>query len=324
VRAIQDFGFDLMPMHKDYCDNQLCDWGGAAKDSDWSEGDVLFSFTSTPMPAVWRQRANNSTRFACGCPEAQTGTGNAKFREIEEFCDIDMTYHFNATVPWRGLSPESDPNIRSFSDLVHTLFRPPNMTLKAQFRQQCGGSCGVFASVVSNCHTATRRESYVQLFEKSFPVQNYGRCGHNAEFPRESLQGALNYMFRDLTQKVETARRFKFLCALENTFAAEYRTEKPAQALLVGTVPVVFRAQDDWQYYLPAANAAVFVDDFDDPEDAARYIQRLHENDDEYLTMFEWKKRGVPVEYALHIAMNSNTVVCRLCEQVSHAAFPQH
>ena len=138
-----------------------------------------------------------------------------------------------------------------------------------------------------DCWTPSDREAYVTELMKHLKIDSYGPCLNNKKMPEEidgfiKLHSAAYYKF--LSQ-------YKFHIAFENAVCNDYMTEKLFRPLEVGSVPIVFGSPlaKDW---MPNEKSAIFVDDFQSPEELAKYIDYLDSNDSEYEQYLSHRKPG--------------------------------
>lgn len=137
------------------------------------------------------------------------------------------------------------------------------------------------AWMASNCNMqGWPRTTFVKTFsQKYLKVDMLGSCGTLSCPKGERCQHILS--------------RYKFYFALENSLCTEYITEKFwRNALLYGSVPIVFgAAREDYERLAPP-NSFIHLSDFDSPEKLRDYLLKLDGNDTLYNQYFEWKKYG--------------------------------
>ena len=109
------------------------------------------------------------------------------------------------------------------------------------------------AFVASNCKTLNNRENYVAKLREYIPVDSFGRCLHNKDFPTNAT---------GKKAKVDTIATYKFYLAFENSNSRDYVTEKVFHGLHAGTVPVYMGAPniDD---FMPSSHAIIKTSDFE-------------------------------------------------------------
>ena len=129
---------------------------------------------------------------------------------------------------------------------------------------------------VTNCVSASGREGYVKELQKHIKVDIYGKCGtikcHKATSEKCN----------------EMIEPYKFYLAFENSFCADYITEKVWKSLLYGIVPVVMGGAD-YKNYLPK-HSYIDVADFKSPKHLADYLTLLDRDDAMYSEYFKWRR----------------------------------
>nr|VZI07156.1 unnamed protein product [Spirometra erinaceieuropaei] len=89
------------------------------------------------------------------------------------------------------------------------------------------------------------------------------------------------------------SKEYKFYLAFENNNCEGYITEKFFfNALGFGMVPIVYGASREEFYQRAPPNSYIHVDDFENVEQLAKYLQYLDKNDTAYATYFAWKEHG--------------------------------
>ena len=98
---------------------------------------------------------------------------------------------------------------------------------------------------------------------------------------------------------------YKFYLAFENSNCKDYITEKfYVNGLKNDILPVVMGARKEDYLRSAPQKSFIHVDDFDSPEDLAKYLEKLDRNDDLYNEYFQWKGTG---------EMINTKFFCRLC-----------
>ncbi|GMT11278.1 hypothetical protein PFISCL1PPCAC_2575, partial [Pristionchus fissidentatus] len=128
-------------------------------------------------------------------------------------------------------------------------------------------------AVISNCHTASGRESLMKVLWAQMDITLRGRCYE------KSVSGD------ELENLIKTHR---FVIAMENTACMEYVTEKAFRYKSL-IVPIVL-SRELVKDVLPA-DSFIAVDDFDDVTELKDRISTLQRNDDEYMKYFAWMDR---------------------------------
>ncbi|KAF9913130.1 Alpha-(1,3)-fucosyltransferase 11 [Linnemannia zychae] len=202
-----------------------------------------------------------------------------------------QTADFIETV-FQGPSLSSDQKT-SFLDVVTM---PPKIDLQEKNRLRgLGKDSGGRASAVwittgngaeeGSCQDApSGRENYVRELIKVMDVDIYGPCMSNTAWP-----------IHPDTQKPFTTQEimasYKFVLALERVNCQDFVTQHLADALTVGSVPIV-DGPADYSRFLPSADAFVQLSTFIAPEQLAQEVDRLDRNDTLYLERISYRRVG--------------------------------
>jgi glycoprotein 3-alpha-L-fucosyltransferase len=90
--------------------------------------------------------------------------------------------------------------------------------------------------------------------------------------------------------KISVIKHYKFTLAFENCNVEDYVTEKFADALVAGSVPVHLGvSRSNLEMFAPSSNSFLNALDFESPALLAREMLRLHHDDQAYAKMLEWK-----------------------------------
>jgi len=154
--------------------------------------------------------------------------------------------------------------------------------------------------VVSHCNAPSGRDQYAEKLAQAMPIDVFGTCG-NLSLNRGS--------------ETATISQYKFYLAFENCKCPSYVTEKLFRIInqdyKVGLppppVPVVMGPNKTWYQENLPPSSFIHVNDFDQPEDLAKYLKFLHGHDNEYLQYLGWRKN-----YKKHCKKTK----CQLCQKV--------
>ena len=137
------------------------------------------------------------------------------------------------------------------------------------------------AWMVSNCNAKNNRLEYAKELGNYIGVDIYGGCGTN------------RCGKKDQDCRAMLGRKYKFYLSFENSNCADYITEKFwNNALHHDMVPIVMGASiHDYEAVAPP-NSFIHVDNFQGPEDLAKYLHVLDQDDDLYNEYFAWKGQG--------------------------------
>lgn len=103
-------------------------------------------------------------------------------------------------------------------------------------------------------------------------------------------------------------RRYKFYLSFENSYCTDYTTEKLFNVLKRNIVPIVYGGGNYSSVAPP--HSVINVEDFENVESLANYLEYLGSNVTEYLRYFEWKKH-------YYISKSRNPTVCKLCQMLN-------
>eukprot|EP01127_Copromyxa_protea_P013020 TRINITY_DN3451_c0_g1_i2.p1 TRINITY_DN3451_c0_g1~~TRINITY_DN3451_c0_g1_i2.p1 ORF type:complete len:422 (+),score=66.38 TRINITY_DN3451_c0_g1_i2:30-1268(+) len=173
------------------------------------------------------------------------------------------------------------------------------------------------AFVASNCGYggAHARTKYVKELMKYIPVDSYGACLHNTDWPQEMRAPVYEDHGKSMENKIKLFADYKFVLVFENNNFTDYVTEKLLCALQAGSIPVYMGAPNIDEF-LPGTNSIIKTSDFSGPKELAEYLQALihSEKYDEYL---EWKAKPFSASFLKSWDRCVFTQAsCRLCEHV--------
>jgi glycoprotein 3-alpha-L-fucosyltransferase len=104
----------------------------------------------------------------------------------------------------------------------------------------------------------------------------------------------------------------QFHLAFENSIAEDYVSEKFFQALVAGTVPIVYGAPNIREY-APANNSILVVADYPSAAQLARRMKELASDPDAYQSMMAWREHGPSKDFIATIDFSTVHSECRLC-----------
>jgi alpha-1,3-fucosyltransferase len=160
------------------------------------------------------------------------------------------------------------------------------------------------AWMVSNCHTHSQREQYVEELSKSIPVDIYGQCGP-LKCRRNEANGdeqCLNLL----------ESQYLFYLSFENSICKDYVTEKFWNALSRNLLPIVLGGSNYTQIAPP--KSFINVADFTSPAQLGKYLNYLAGNLTAYSEYFEWKQY-----FNVYSAEEQylSRAMCKLCEKLN-------
>ena len=143
------------------------------------------------------------------------------------------------------------------------------------------------AWMVSNCHSRSHREQYVQELSKYISVDIFGGCGGipcNQTYD-DATRVTSGSCMDNCTATIRSD--YKFYLSFENAFCDDYVTEKFFSNVNDHVVIVLGGAN-----YSVVAPPHSYIDvlDYSSPRALAQYLHELDRNDTAYLSYFWWKE----------------------------------
>jgi hypothetical protein len=173
--------------------------------------------------------------------------------------------------------------------------------------------------MATNCGSggATYRTAYVKELMENMKVNSLGHCLHNTDLPKEMQFPIYSDHGSSMRNKIAIFKDYKFVLCFENNNITDYVTEKLPNVLQSGAVPVYMGAPNVHPDWTPGEHSVVQTRDFKGPQDLAKYLTRMCEDDDEYAKFFEWKKKGISPQFNKRLdECVFYGAECRLCEYV--------
>lgn len=169
------------------------------------------------------------------------------------------------------------------------------------------------AWVASHCGVRSKRDEYVRELAKHIPIASYGKCLNNAKIG----VGGFQPNWRKEANRV--VAQHKFYLSFENAVCDYYVTEKLVRALEVGLIPV-FMGAPQARHYVPNANSALFVDDFDSPQALAARMHEINKNDTLFESFFEYRTNpgAISKEFRDLWLTPRPDLGCKLCEMIKN------
>jgi len=168
--------------------------------------------------------------------------------------------------------------------------------------------------VASNCNSYNAREVYIRELMNYIPVDSYGKCLNNKEFPQN-------------LSKIELMRQgYRFYLAFENSNCKDCICEKTYQVLYAGIVPVVYGPRD-YSGFLPHRDAAIYMDGFGSPKELAEYLLKLTHDDKLYMKHLQFKvDKKVDVDFIKRFRRNETLgkyYWCGACRLIAETQMSQ-
>ncbi|CEM34744.1 unnamed protein product [Vitrella brassicaformis CCMP3155] len=252
-----------------------------AYDRDFSKGLVK----DKPIHQYW---AANTMEVADWMQDANT---------LNRF-DLKMTVQLNSDVPriylgWSAYDWLAPPRPKTGKHLVSAL--------------------------ISNCRDNNGRLRYMQELMRHIPVASFGKCVHTAN--ASDVLGLLSHRFTANRGREKNAllSRHKFHLAFENTNLPDYVTEKFAQALSAGTVPIVLSRVSNHHSFAPPPKSYIVAEDFESPRKLADYLRYLDSHPREYNKYLSWKREPLSPSFRRLLSLNYPDSTCHLCRFLAAA-----
>ena len=158
----------------------------------------------------------------------------------------------------------------------------------------------------SNRHDRCGRLEYAGQLMTVARVDSFGRVHSN-----QSERIAPGWWPRQ-----ELYSKYKFTLAFENSFAADYVTEKLYEPLTAGSVPV-YRGTEDVAELAPAAGSYIDARGFASARELGAYLNHLDRHDDEYLAFHQWRAEPFSASFQRQLERLREHAFCRLAEAVA-------
>ncbi|XP_046714706.1 4-galactosyl-N-acetylglucosaminide 3-alpha-L-fucosyltransferase 9-like [Silurus meridionalis] len=150
--------------------------------------------------------------------------------------------------------------------------------------------------IVNNWNMRFRRVRYFYELRKHVSVHTYG--------------GAFKKRLT-LEEYYKILPSCKFYLSFENSVYKDYFTEKLFNPMKVGTVPVVLGSnRQNYEEFIPA-HSFIHTDDFKSPQELAKHLKFLDQNQEAYEQYFTWRQ---------HFTTKSSYFglehACRICDHI--------
>lgn len=139
-----------------------------------------------------------------------------------------------------------------------------------------------------DCDPPSDRDRYVKELMKYIAIDSYGPCLNNKKIP-SNIDG-----FHKLSddEYYHFLARYKFHLSFENAICKDYMTEKLFRPLEIGVVPVYMGSSHAHQF-MPNNHSAIFVNNFKNPKELAKFLLELDKNDSKYNEYLRHHKNGI-------------------------------
>lgn len=154
---------------------------------------------------------------------------------------------------------------------------------------------------ISDNFDKSGRTAYLTELMCYLKVDSYGKLLNNK---------TLKYDVGNVS-KEQAISSYKFTIAFENAITKDYVTEKFFQPLVMGSVPVYLGAPNIKEF-APSEQCYLNVNDFKSPQELAKYIMFLDENDLEYNKLIGWKYEPFAPHFMSKINIIRGSLIDRL------------
>lgn len=211
-----------------------------------------------------------------------------------DYFNWTMTYRLDSDIPYPyGVIVPANVNLRAFqskaeivgiSKTARILWKSKKRTqvhnttedYNASFEAKNKSKSAIW--LVSHCNTASQREKYVYRMQKHMDIDIVGKCTKTEAHCPKSTSCIENIV-----------KTYKFYLAFENSLCTDYITEKAFNWFNLDIVIVVRGAKRYSQYFPPGT--FIDSDEFDSPEQLAKYLTTLAANKKEYSAILERKAK---------------------------------
>jgi len=204
--------------------------------------------------------------------ESQSNYPFLRDHDFLDLFDLHMTYRRDSDIP------ALYPNRRDYDDFM----TPPVPTSRK------GNGVALALYIASN--PVARRDEHVRELSRHISVDAPGKCLTNQHI-EGFIDGDNSRVRKGSGSILAVLPPYKFYLAFEQSISTDYVTEKILVALAAGVVPV-YSSAPNIRDFLPADNAAVFVDDFKSPAELGAYLNHLDRDDAAYEAHLAWKRTG--------------------------------
>ena len=144
------------------------------------------------------------------------------------------------------------------------------------------------------------------LREFGVKIDVYGKCQPTKIWPEDN------------PSKIDLISRYKFTLAFENVVSQDYVSEKFADPLSAGSVPV-YLGSGSAILFAPTNASFISLSSFENLRALSRHLLWLASHNDEYEKLLEWKKQLPSKGFMRFLnAMHEMHPMCQLCHTVRH------
>lgn len=295
---------------------------GASGTTDECPFQCLFNTNNTPQGYIHSSPSCRDAplNFVFGLES----TRNSWWSSSETFrsCSFTMRSDMDSTVPMLGQFKSFFPiNWKTgLFEAARLPFIPYSIKRKRP----------LMSVVISNCGAGSRRDEVLgKLRELNISIANYGDCNNlNADWndlPLNDISPRQKSLLEQLSrsgkfgQKDAAIAGHLFHFAAENSICDWYHTEKPFQALKVGTLGIYIGARTIYPY-LPEKSMLV-IWDYKNVYELVKHLHELANDEAKYREYMMWRRKPIaePVMDILSVAYaeRSPQWLCELCKLVA-------
>jgi len=194
-------------------------------------------------------------------------------------------------------------------NLNWTTYSNPSLKQSITSNQHNTTSKKPVAWLVSNCHTHSQREHYVEELAKHIPIDVYGHCRKIATSKCPDEETCSEYI----------QKNYMFYLSFENSICTDYVSEKFWNYLQGNLVPIVLGG-GDYETIAPP-HSLINAMDYSDPKELANYLQYLISNQTAYNEYFEWVRY---FKVYTNEPKNFARAMCQLCEKLNDPEILPH
>lgn len=173
---------------------------------------------------------------------------------------------------------------------------------------------GLAVAFISNCNAANKRLEFLNELMTYTEIDSFGVCSHNKDIYDEDIGS--DYW----STKMNTIRKYKFTIAFENSNDRDYVTEKFFQPLEAGSVPVFYGTSNIADF--APEHSFIDANDFKNAKELAEYLEFLDQNDEEYESYLEWKKKAAEGDFGENlnrlVEIGKLNSICQLLQRIKN------
>lgn len=160
------------------------------------------------------------------------------------------------------------------------------------------------AMFTSNCAAKWRSQYFSELM-KHVDIDSYGHCLHNVDIPA-------SHHSRRGSSFIEIGSKYRMVITFENTIEDDYITEKIGQAYKSGAIPVYWGPPQIYSW-VPGNHTFIDASTFEGPEDLAKYLKRVNEEDE----LFQYHTSNFDIaktKERIYKVCPQMSVICSVCQ----------